>query len=72
MFFTSAFGINIVVSTAIGLAIGLYLDKFFHTGGHYLTVIFLILGIFAGFWQIIKEIIRLKRDNVPKYKKDNH
>ncbi len=44
-------GITLVVSTFVGLAIGVYLDRFFSTRP-WLTIIFLIFGIIAGFKNI--------------------
>jgi ATP synthase protein I len=44
----STLGLTIVIATFIGLALGLWLDKVFTTSP-WLTVIFLILGIIAGF-----------------------
>ena len=44
----STLGLTIVIATFIGLAVGLWLDRVFNTSP-WLTVIFLILGIFAGF-----------------------
>lgn len=44
-------GVNLVATTFVGLAIGYYLDEYFSTGP-WLTVIFLVLGIVAGFRQI--------------------
>lgn len=41
-------GIFFVVATLIGLGIGLYLDGLFNTSP-WLTIIFLIFGIAAGF-----------------------
>ena len=61
----SCLGLNMVVSTAIGLGLGLFFDKLFKTGP-FLTLIFLLLGIFAGFWQIIKEINKLNKDDKKK------
>jgi ATP synthase protein I len=49
----SSVGIHLVVSTFIGLAIGYWLDKLFGTSP-YLTVIFLIIGIIAGFRELIR------------------
>ena len=40
-------GITLVVSTFVGLLIGVYLDRFFSTKP-LLTIVFLILGIIAG------------------------
>ncbi|MEK6531860.1 MAG: AtpZ/AtpI family protein [Deltaproteobacteria bacterium] len=44
-------GITLVVSTFVGLAIGIYLDRLFSTKP-WLTIIFLIFGIIAGFKNI--------------------
>ncbi len=44
----ASMGIAMVVSTVIGLVIGIYLDKLFGTKP-WLTIIFLLLGIAAGF-----------------------
>lgn len=52
----SAIGIQLVVSTFVGLAMGYGLDWLFGTSP-YLTFIFLILGIIAGF----RELVRLAR-----------
>ena len=44
-------GASLVASTFTGLAIGFYLDRYFDTGP-WLTIIFLVLGIAAGFFNI--------------------
>lgn len=56
----STVGLNLVLSTFIGLAIGYGLDKFFHSSP-WLTIIFLILGIIAGFRELVR--IAKKQDN---------
>ncbi|MDY6820505.1 MAG: AtpZ/AtpI family protein [Deferribacterota bacterium] len=53
----SSVGLSIVFSILIGLAIGLYLDKLFHTKP-YLTITFLIFGVLAGFKNMIYFIKR--------------
>lgn len=58
----STVGINLVVSTVAGFAIGYGLDELFGTS--YLKIIFLILGIIAGFKYLFKIALKLKqRDN---------
>lgn len=47
----ASMGIAMVVSTFIGLLIGIYLDKFFDTKPWF-TIIFLFFGIAAGFRNI--------------------
>lgn len=61
----STIGLNLVFSTFIGLAIGYGLDRLFHTSP-WLTMVFLLLGIVAGF----RELWRLarKEDNGPDKK----
>jgi ATP synthase protein I len=49
----SSLGINLVVSTFIGLGIGLFIDKYTKTTPLF-TLIFLLLGIIAGFYAIFK------------------
>lgn len=47
----SSMGIAMVVATFIGLLIGIYLDRLFSTNPWF-TIVFLILGIAAGFRNI--------------------
>jgi len=49
----STVGLNLVAATFIGLAIGWFLDRVFGTRP-YLTIVFLILGIIAGFRELFK------------------
>lgn len=56
----STVGLNLVLSTFIGLAIGYGLDSLFHSSP-WLTIIFLILGIITGFRELIR--IAKKQDN---------
>jgi len=58
----SSVGIQLVLSTFVGFAIGYYLDKLFKTFP-WLTVIFLLLGIFAGFYDLVKVA---RKQNGPK------
>ncbi|NWF53532.1 MAG: AtpZ/AtpI family protein [Syntrophaceae bacterium] len=44
----STIGLEMGLSVAIGLAIGYYLDRFFQTKP-WLTMVFLLLGVAAGF-----------------------
>ncbi len=57
----SSVGLNLVISTFIGLAIGYGLDKLFKKTFPWLTIIFLLLGIISGF----RDLVRLarKQDN---------
>lgn len=48
-------------STFVGYLIGYLLDRLFHT--HFLYLVFLLLGIVAGFIQLFRELgIALKQD----------
>ncbi len=47
--------------TFVGYLIGYLLDKAFHT--HFLYIPFLILGIAAGFVQLIRQLQRDTRDD---------
>lgn len=57
----SSVGIYLVVSTFVGLAIGYGLDKLFNTSP-YLTIIFLIVGITAGFVELFRVAKRAMQD----------
>jgi F0F1-type ATP synthase assembly protein I len=48
------------VATLVGYGIGYLLDKAFHT--HFLYVVFLLLGIVSGFVQVIRQLIRMSRN----------
>lgn len=61
----SSVGINLVLSTFIGLAMGYGLDRLFHTSP-WLTLIFLVLGIVAGFRELLR--VARKQDNGPDKK----
>jgi ATP synthase protein I len=53
----SSVGINLVIATFVGFAIGYFLDKLLGTSP-WLKIVFLILGIVTGFI----ELIRVARD----------
>ncbi|MBI5167703.1 MAG: AtpZ/AtpI family protein [candidate division NC10 bacterium] len=55
-------GITLVAATAIGLAMGYYLDKWLHTSP-WLTILFLLFGIAAGFLNIFRDVARLRDTN---------
>ena len=48
MAMASSMGISMVLATVIGLVLGLWLDRLFGTRP-WLTLIFLVVGIVAGF-----------------------
>ena len=48
-------------ATFVGYVIGYLLDKAFHT--HFLYIVFLILGIVAGFVQLIRQLQRDTRND---------
>jgi len=49
----STVGLSLVLATFIGLAIGYWLDKLFGSSP-WLTIIFLIIGIIAGFRELFR------------------
>ena len=55
----STVGINLVISTFIGFAIGYVLDKKVFNTFPWLTIIFLILGIVAGFKYLFKVVQKM-------------
>lgn len=54
----SIIGIEMVVSTFVGLIMGIYLDKWLETKP-WLTIVFLIFGIVAGFRNIFREVRKI-------------
>ena len=57
----SSMGISIVLATVIGLAIGYYLDNHVFDTSPWLTLIFLGLGVIAGFRNIYLALERARR-----------
>ena len=70
----STVGINLVISTFIGFAIGYFLlDRFLNTFPWF-TIIFLILGIAAGFkylFKIVSKMDNKKESKNSKFKNQN-
>jgi len=66
----STIGLTLVLATVIGFGIGMGLDRLFHTGFDsprhvglgWLTLVFTLLGIIAGFREMIRTVIRLSED----------
>ena len=52
----SSVGLVLVFCTVIGLAIGAGLDYWLHTHPWF-TLIFFILGVISGFWNILKDVL---------------
>jgi F0F1-type ATP synthase assembly protein I len=48
-------------ATFVGYAIGYFLDKLF--GTHFLYLVFLLIGIAAGFLELIRQLMRDTRDD---------
>lgn len=57
----TALAVMLPMATFVGYAIGYLLDKVF--GTHFLYIPFLILGIVAGFVQLIRQLQRDTRDD---------
>ena len=57
----SALALLLPVSTFVGYAVGLYLDKKF--GTTWLQIVFLILGSVGGFVALIRRILRDSNDD---------
>ena len=70
----STVGINLVISTFIGLAIGWLLDNKVFNTSPWFTIIFLILGIAAGFKYLFKIVSKMdnnKESENSKFKNQN-
>ncbi len=55
----SSLGLMLPSSIAVGLFFGYYLDKFFGTHP-WLLLVFLLLGIFSGFYSLIRGLSKFK------------
>ncbi len=55
----SSLGLMLPSSIAVGLFLGYYLDKFFGTHP-WLLLVFFILGIFSGFYSLIRGLNKFK------------
>ncbi len=53
----SSIGITLAASIAIGAAIGIALDRWLGTSP-WCTIIFFLLGVAAGFWNLLKDLNR--------------
>ena len=66
----SLLGLHMVATTFIGLLVGLYLDKWLNTKP-WLTIIFLLLGIAAGFKNLFQEVRKIQSSESRKDQKKN-
>ncbi|MFQ5912031.1 MAG: AtpZ/AtpI family protein [Nitrospinota bacterium] len=57
-----AMGWNFALSIGIGLALGIYLDKWLGTRP-WGTIVFLLLGVAAGFVNLFRTALRLEKRN---------
>ncbi|MFO8033159.1 MAG: AtpZ/AtpI family protein [Desulfohalobiaceae bacterium] len=70
LFRASVLGIHIVAGTFAGLAIGYFLDKWLQTTP-WLTLIFLLLGIAAGFKNVHRDVKSILQDEAKQKKKQD-
>jgi ATP synthase protein I len=56
----SVMGLQLVSGVVVGFAMGYYLDKFFETKP-WLTLIFLVFGIIAGYKNMFREMQRIQK-----------
>jgi F0F1-type ATP synthase assembly protein I len=64
----STIGFTLVLATVVGFGMGLGLDRLFktgfdnHLGVGWFTILFTLLGIIAGFREMMRAVIRLNED----------
>jgi ATP synthase protein I len=58
----STMGLSMALAIVIGILIGYYLDRWFHTKYPWFFLIFMILGIVAGFRNIYVIMKRTEKD----------
>lgn len=56
----SMMGIHLVSGVIVGMGMGYYLDRYFETKP-WLTLVFLILGIIAGYKNMFREMQRIQK-----------
>jgi len=56
----SVMGLHLVSGVIVGIAMGYYLDKYFGTKP-WLTLIFLVFGIIAGYKNMFREMKRIQK-----------
>lgn len=61
----SVVGLHLVTATFVGLAIGYYLDKWLGTKP-WLTMVFLLFGIAAGFMNMYREVKGIHQGDADK------
>lgn len=52
-----AIGLHLVSGIIVGIAVGYYLDKVFDTSP-ILTIVFFILGVITGFYNMYKDVVK--------------
>ena len=57
----STVGLSLALSIFIGLAVGIYLDKYVFQTTPWLTLIFMVLGIIAGFRNVAMIIKKIRK-----------
>jgi ATP synthase protein I len=58
----SSLGLEMGLCVAIGIGMGYFLDRFFHTSP-YLTIIFMIFGVLAAMKTIFQLVKKLDKEN---------
>jgi ATP synthase protein I len=58
----SSLGLEMGLCVAIGIGMGYFLDRFFHTSP-YLTIIFMLFGVLAAMKTIFQLIKKLDKEN---------
>lgn len=61
VFFYAGLGVDLVISTVVGGAIGYILDRYLGTSP-WLTLVFLLLGAASGFLGIYRLILRMEKE----------
>ena len=61
MLWLSTLGINLVFASAVGVAIGYFIDKWLKASPIF-TIVFFCIGTFAGFRVIYREVQKLDKE----------
>jgi ATP synthase protein I len=66
LLWVSTLGINLVLSSIVGIGLGYGIDHVFKTQPVF-TITFFFIGTFAGFRQIYKEIMKMAKEDEKKH-----
>jgi F0F1-type ATP synthase assembly protein I len=68
----SSLGFQMAITIGLGAWLGTYLDEKYKTEKPYYTIIAILLAIAIAFYQVIKEVSALNKENKEQEKQSKH